>query len=75
MGRPRGGSWCVQGRLLAVVCTSFEEFQGFRSKNQEGRSLVGVSLDVKKKQSAWLLMFAQLYRQESTPGEGIGGRS
>ena len=74
MGRPRGGSWYIQGRLLAVVCTSFEEFQGFRSKDQEERCLVGVSLDVKKKASAWLL-FTQLYRQESTPGEGIGGRS
>ena len=75
MGRPRGGSWYIQGRFLAVVGTSFGEFQGPKSKDQEERCLVGVSLDVKKKASAWLLMFAQLYRQESTPGEGIGGRS
>ena len=74
MGRPRGGSWYVQGRLLAVVCTSFGEFRGPRSMDRKEKCLVGVSLVVKKA-SAWLLMFVQLYRKDSTPVKGIEGRS
>ena len=48
MGRLREGSRYVQGRLLAVVCASFGEFQGPKSGDQEERCLVGISLDVKK---------------------------